>query len=90
MTKITNAELTGLMGSAEMECAVAVIINLAREQKCRLKHLGFKISDFDNGDGYTLDGFKELRSGRWIVGMQNTFYLTADLIKRIRSRIKMQ
>lgn len=79
---------TGLMGETEMECALAVMVNKARERGGKVAGIRFKREDF-SPEGYDRDGFDSLLANGWLREscFKMEYWARGDLLRRLHSRI---
>lgn len=79
---------TGLMGSTEMECALAVIVNKARRNGCQVERVVVEEKDFPGEHSYERDGFRDMIDHGWLVHFEgNGWYPDPLLVKRLHKRI---
>lgn len=92
MKEFSFSDLTGVMGSTEMECALARMLNIAQEHYTEFENLHVTRSDFNMIDPYEGDGFFDLIRYGWIEREPNgSFTPVPELVKRVTeivSRIK--
>lgn len=84
MKQFSFSDFTGVMGSTEMECAVARMLNLAADRGVMFENLGVVRNDF-NSDGYDRDGFDELVYYGWLHAdrVNGSFVPVRELTRRI-------
>jgi hypothetical protein len=78
---VSGLDLIGLMGSYEMECGVARLLNLARERGLAFGSMQLQPKDFSN-DGYERDGFYQLLHYGWLRREGNHCVAAPQLMQR--------
>lgn len=84
-----STDFNGLMGMTEMECAVAVMLNLAQQRAKPFSTLLLKLEDF-KADGFERDGLLELWRHGWLkkikCGSEISFCSLPALVARVAKR----
>jgi hypothetical protein len=90
MTIYTNNDFLGVMGSCEMESAIARIVNLANYKQVPFARVVFSREDFKD-DGFERTGFDQLLEHEWLESRFDVakYSVGMGLVNRVRKHMKV-